>query len=66
MFFASLVPYVTVGAFFFAIMLVSGGATFLTMPALLSFFPSKVISGRRSDADEAGTDDSNLGVATGR
>jgi predicted RND superfamily exporter protein len=44
MFFASLVPYVTVGAFFFGIMLISGGATFLILPAVLSFFPRDVIS----------------------
>jgi predicted RND superfamily exporter protein len=47
MFFATLVPYVTVGAFFFAIMLISGGATFLIMPAVLSYFPAHVISGYR-------------------
>jgi hypothetical protein len=47
MFFATLVPYVTVGAFFFAIMLISGGATFLIMPAALSYFPAHVISGYR-------------------
>jgi len=50
MFFATLVPYVTVGAFFFAIMLISGGATFLIMPAALSYFPSHVISGHRKHA----------------
>ncbi|HEX5130886.1 MAG TPA: MMPL family transporter, partial [Candidatus Krumholzibacteria bacterium] len=50
MFFASLVPYVTVGAFFFAIMLISGGATFLIMPAALSYFPAHVISGHRKHA----------------
>lgn len=44
MFFATLVPYITVGAFFFAIMLISGGATFLIMPAVLSFFPRDAIS----------------------
>jgi predicted RND superfamily exporter protein len=48
MFFATLVPYVTVGAFFFAIMIISGAATFLIMPAALSFFPAHVIAGRRS------------------
>ncbi len=50
MFFSTLVPYVTVGAFFFAIMLISGGATFLIMPAALSYFPARVISGRRRHA----------------
>lgn len=44
MFFATLVPYITVGAFFFGIMLISGGATFLTLPAVLSFFPADAIS----------------------
>lgn len=34
MFFASLMPYVTVGAFFFAIMVVSGMSTLLTLPAI--------------------------------
>ncbi|RKZ13380.1 RND transporter, partial [bacterium] len=43
MFFATLVPYVTVGAFFFAIMLISGTATFLIMPATLSFYPPRTI-----------------------
>jgi len=37
MFFANLVPYVTVGVFFFAIMLVSGITTMFSLPALLSF-----------------------------
>ena len=50
MFFASLVPYVTVGAFFFAIMLISGAATFLIMPAALTYFPAHVISGTRKHA----------------
>ena len=45
MFFATLVPYVTVGAFFFAIMIISGGATFLIMPATLSFYPARTIGG---------------------
>jgi predicted RND superfamily exporter protein len=50
MFFATLVPYITVGAFFFAIMLISGAATFLIMPAALSYFPARVISGYRHRA----------------
>jgi len=36
MFFANLVPYVTVSAFFFAIMLVSGLTTLFSFPAILS------------------------------
>jgi uncharacterized protein len=63
MFFASLVPYVTVGAFFFAIMLVSGGATFLIMPAALSFFPAGAIS-RAGDA--VGGDSLAISTATRR
>ena len=35
LFFASLQPYVTVGMFFFLIMLVSGVTTLLLLPALL-------------------------------
>ena len=46
MFFASLTPYVTVGAFFFAIMLLSGGSTLLTFPALLSNMNPKFLAGR--------------------
>lgn len=47
MFFATLVPYVTVGAFFFGIMIISGGATFLIMPAVLSWYPARTIAGRK-------------------
>jgi predicted RND superfamily exporter protein len=36
LFFAGLVPYVTVGAFFFAIMLVSGITTLILMPSIVS------------------------------
>ena len=53
MFFATLVPYVTVGAFFFAIMLISGSATFLIMPATLSFYPARTIAGRSAAAPAA-------------
>ncbi|MDH4038602.1 MAG: MMPL family transporter [Candidatus Krumholzibacteria bacterium] len=64
MFFATLVPYVTVGAFFFAIMLISGGATFLIMPAVLSYFPARVISGYRHHP--AGTGSLNEAAAAAR
>jgi predicted RND superfamily exporter protein/outer membrane lipoprotein-sorting protein len=40
MFFASLTPYVTVGQFFFLIMLVSGLVTMLLLPALTALRPS--------------------------
>jgi predicted RND superfamily exporter protein len=38
LFFAGLVPYVTVGSFFFAIMLVSGIVTLVLMPAIINTF----------------------------
>jgi uncharacterized protein len=38
LFFASLVPYVTVGLFFFAIMLVSGITTLILLPAIIIKF----------------------------
>jgi hypothetical protein len=53
MFFASLVPYITVGVFFFAIMLISGGATFLILPAALSFLPARSIGGRKMSPSAA-------------
>jgi outer membrane lipoprotein-sorting protein/preprotein translocase subunit SecF len=46
MFFAPLVPYVTVGAFFFAIMWISGAATLILLPAILSITPERVLAGR--------------------
>ena len=63
MFFASLVPYMTVGAFFFAIMLVSGTATFLIMPATLSYIPSRIIAGRGFDLEAARNADPALAGA---
>ena len=38
LFFASLVPYITVGAFFFGIMLVSGITTLILLPSILLMF----------------------------
>ncbi|RPJ43607.1 MAG: RND transporter, partial [Candidatus Latescibacterota bacterium] len=46
MFFASLVPYITVGAFFFAIMLVSGVTTLFALPAMLSLMNPAFLAGR--------------------
>jgi len=46
MFFATLIPYQTVGAYFFAIMVVSGGATFLILPAVLSWFRPSAITAK--------------------
>jgi predicted RND superfamily exporter protein len=39
MFFSSLIPYITVGAFFFAIMVVAGMTTLFALPAVLSLSP---------------------------
>jgi predicted RND superfamily exporter protein len=46
LFFAGLVPYRTVGAFFFAIMLVSGITTLILLPAILRLF-SRYLPGFR-------------------
>jgi predicted RND superfamily exporter protein len=46
MFFASLVPYVTVSAFFFAIMMVSGFTTLFAFPAILSFMNPEFLAGK--------------------
>jgi len=56
MFFASLTPYVTVGAFFFAIMLLSGGSTLLSFPALLSNMNPKFLAGRSEPTTPMGID----------
>jgi predicted RND superfamily exporter protein len=47
MFFSTLVPYITVGSFFFAIMLVSGAVTLILMPSIATvmrhkLYPQKV------------------------
>jgi hypothetical protein len=38
LFFAGLVPYITVGTFFFMIMLFSGVVTLILMPSILQLF----------------------------
>ncbi len=42
MFFSNLVPYITVGSFFFAIMTVSGGVTLILLPALVTVLKSRL------------------------
>ena len=42
MFFSTLVPYVTVGSFFFAIMIVSGAVTMLILPSLFIVLQKKL------------------------
>ncbi len=46
MFFANLVPYITVSAFFFAIMLISGLTTLIAFPAILSFLDPRFLAGK--------------------
>jgi predicted RND superfamily exporter protein len=55
MFFSHLVPYVTVGAFFFAIMVISGLATFISLTAIFSYLPARVIAGRGNSISETRT-----------
>jgi hypothetical protein len=42
MFFSSLVPYVTVGSFFFAIMMISGGVTMILLPSIFIVMRKKM------------------------
>jgi len=48
MFFSNLVPYVTVGAFFFSIMVISGLATFLILTSIFSYMSAPAVLGRRN------------------
>jgi predicted RND superfamily exporter protein len=50
MFFASLVPYITVGVFFFAIMLISGFTTLFALPASLSLMGPAFLLGKGAAA----------------
>ena len=52
MFFASLVPYITVSAFFFSIMVISGITTFFTFPAILSLMNPAFLGTRSGKKDE--------------
>jgi hypothetical protein len=52
MFFSTLVPYITVGSFFFAIMMVSGAVTLILLPAITSVMPSRLYSTAASGASE--------------
>jgi len=54
MFFSTLVPYVTVGSFFFAIMLVSGLVTMLLLPAIVKTFHKSLLPDH-NDAHKKGT-----------
>lgn len=46
MFFSNLVPYVTVGSFFFAIMVISGATTLFSFPAILSLLNPAFLRGK--------------------
>ena len=46
MFFSSLVPYITVGSFFFAIMLVSGAVTMLLLPSIFIMLHKRLLPDR--------------------
>jgi predicted RND superfamily exporter protein len=49
MFFANLVPYITVSAFFFAIMLISGSTTLFSFPAILSVMNPRFLAGKNQE-----------------
>jgi hypothetical protein len=49
MFFSSLVPYVTVGSFFFAIMMVSGAVTMLLLPSIFIVLNKKLFPAREEE-----------------
>ncbi|MBD3381641.1 MAG: MMPL family transporter [candidate division Zixibacteria bacterium] len=58
MFFSTLVPYVTVGSFFFAIMLVSGAVTMILLPSIFiamrkKLFPDKEVKESKAKAKVA-------------
>ncbi|MFH2056880.1 MAG: MMPL family transporter, partial [bacterium] len=53
MFFSSLVPYITVGSFFFAIMLVSGAVTLILLPAITTVMQKKLYPALQT-AEDAG------------
>jgi hypothetical protein len=51
MIFSSLVPYITVGTFFLAIMIVSGFVTMLLLPAITSIFRRTLLPISEDDKD---------------
>ena len=52
LFFSDLVPYLTVGAFFFAIMLISGFSTLIILPAISKLLSSKLYPGQTVSVSE--------------
>lgn len=55
MFFSTLVPYITVGSFFFAIMLVSGLVTMLLLPAIVKTFHKSLLPEKKEKHKEVST-----------
>jgi len=53
MFFSSLVPYITVGSFFFAIMMVSGAVTMVLLPALFIVFQKRLFPDKNVEMVES-------------
>jgi hypothetical protein len=50
---SSLIPYITVGSFFLAIMIISGAVTLLLLPAIAKTFHTSLLpTARRPDAEE--------------
>jgi predicted RND superfamily exporter protein len=60
MMFSTLMPYITVGSFFLAIMVVSGLVTMLLLPALVKTFHRKLLPIKSSDDKAASTAAENL------
>lgn len=56
MLFSTLMPYITVGAFFLAIMAVSGSVTMLLLPALAKTFHKKLLPVRSDHGKDAPTE----------
>jgi len=56
LFFAPLVPYVTVGAFMASIMVISGFSTLVLLPAVLSFSHPWLFNGQQTPAAQASTE----------
>ncbi len=52
MFFSSLVPYITVGSFFFAIMLVSGAVTMLLLPSIFIVLRKRLFPQADTETEE--------------
>ena len=52
MFFSTLVPYITVGSFFFAIMMVSGAVTMLLLPSIFIVLRKRLFPQADAETEE--------------